>query len=175
MLISGVAALGCESCFERLSSHGLSEVQATPAVKGRALSHFRFTPPAVSICFSPPESTPAAVSARDEVGKHFQHVLQLSLAGPLGVVTPSAGPASSCPGSLTATQAWLVEEADAALDEAKGAGRNTFAVRPNVEIGAQAALKRAQKGSVRPVAGKQTRKTSQPKHLLQVHPDSRRS
>jgi hypothetical protein len=46
---------------------------------------------------------------------------------------------------LTATLAWLVEEADAALDEAKGAGRNTFAVRPNVEIGAQAALQRAQK------------------------------
>jgi hypothetical protein len=76
---------------------------------------------------------------------------------------------------LTATLAWLVEEADAALDEAKGAGRNTFAVRPNVEIGAQAALQRAQKGCVRPLAEKQPRKTSQSKHLVQVHQDSRRS
>jgi hypothetical protein len=35
---------------------------------------------------------------------------------------------------LTATPAWLVEAADAALYEAKALGRNTFTVRPNVKI-----------------------------------------
>jgi PleD family two-component response regulator len=55
-------------------------------------------------------------------------------AGPLGVVTLSAGLASWRPGHLTATPAWLVEEADSALYEAKAMGRNTFTVRPNVEI-----------------------------------------
>jgi diguanylate cyclase (GGDEF)-like protein len=59
-------------------------------------------------------------------------------AGPLGVVTLSAGVASWCPGRLTATPAWLVEAADAALYEAKALGRNTFTVRPNVEIAAPA-------------------------------------
>ena len=57
-------------------------------------------------------------------------------AGPHGVVTLSAGVASWCPGSLTATPAWLVEAADAALYEAKALGRNTFTVRPNVGIAA---------------------------------------
>src|SRR5450756_806317 len=57
-------------------------------------------------------------------------------ASPLGVVTLSAGVASWCPGRLTATPAWLVEAADAALYEAKALGRNTFTVRPNVEIAA---------------------------------------
>jgi diguanylate cyclase (GGDEF)-like protein len=55
-------------------------------------------------------------------------------AGPLGVVTLSAGVASWCPGRLTATPAWLVDAADAALYEAKALGRNTFTLRPNVEI-----------------------------------------
>ena len=57
-------------------------------------------------------------------------------AGPLGVVTLSAGVASWCPGRLTATPAWLVEAADAALYEAKALGRNSLTVRPNVEIAA---------------------------------------
>src|ERR1019366_9391117 len=50
-------------------------------------------------------------------------------ASPLGVVTLSAGVASWCPERLTATPAWLVEAADAALYEAKALGRNTFTVR----------------------------------------------
>jgi diguanylate cyclase (GGDEF)-like protein len=57
-------------------------------------------------------------------------------AGPLGVVTLSAGVASWCLGRLTATPASLVEAADAALYEAKALGRNTFMVHPNVEIAA---------------------------------------
>ena len=63
-------------------------------------------------------------------------------AGPLGVVTLSAGVASWCPGRLTATPAWLVEAADAALYEAKALGRNTFTVRANVEIAAPAPVER---------------------------------
>jgi len=59
-------------------------------------------------------------------------------AGPLGVVTLSAGVASWSPGRLTATPAWLVEAADAALYEAKALGRNTFTVHPNVDIAAPA-------------------------------------
>jgi diguanylate cyclase (GGDEF)-like protein len=59
--------------------------------------------------------------------------------GPLGVVTLSAGVASWCPGRSTATPAWLVEAADSALYEAKALGRNTYIVRPNVEIAAPAA------------------------------------
>ena len=55
-------------------------------------------------------------------------------AAPLGVVTLSAGVASWTGGRLTATPAWLVEAADAALYEAKALGRNTFTVSPNVEI-----------------------------------------
>ncbi len=39
--------------------------------------------------------------------------------GPLGVVTLSAGVASWCLGRLTATPAWLVGAADAALYEAR--------------------------------------------------------
>ena len=62
--------------------------------------------------------------------------------GPLGVVTLSAGVASCCPGGLTATPAWLVEAADAALYQAKALGRNTFTVRPNVEIAAPAPIER---------------------------------
>jgi diguanylate cyclase (GGDEF)-like protein len=63
-------------------------------------------------------------------------------AGPLGVVTLSAGVASWCPGRLTATPAWLVEAADAALYEAKALGRNTFTVCPNVEIAAPPPIER---------------------------------
>jgi diguanylate cyclase (GGDEF)-like protein len=59
-------------------------------------------------------------------------------AGPLGVVTLSAGVACWCPGRSTATPAWLVEAADAALYDAKALGRNTFTVRPNAEIVAPA-------------------------------------
>ena len=59
-------------------------------------------------------------------------------AGPIGVVTLSAGVASWRPGRLTATQAWLVEAADAALYEAKALGRNTFTVHPATEIAALA-------------------------------------
>jgi diguanylate cyclase (GGDEF)-like protein len=55
-------------------------------------------------------------------------------AGPLGVVTLSAGLATWHPGLSTATSACLVEEADAALYEAKALGRNTFTVSPKVEI-----------------------------------------
>jgi diguanylate cyclase len=54
-------------------------------------------------------------------------------AGPLGVVTLSAGVASWRPGSPTATSAWLVEAADSALYEAKALGRDTFTVHPNVD------------------------------------------
>jgi hypothetical protein len=43
---------------------------------------------------------------------------------------------------LTATPAWLVEAADAALYEAKALGRNTFTVRANVEIAAPAPVER---------------------------------
>jgi hypothetical protein len=50
--------------------------------------------------------------------------------------------ASWCPGRLTATPAWLVEAADAALYEAKALGRNTFTVRANVEIAAPAPVER---------------------------------
>jgi diguanylate cyclase (GGDEF)-like protein len=60
-------------------------------------------------------------------------------AGPLGIVTLSAGVACWCPGRSSTTPAWLVEAADAALYEAKALGRNTFTVRPNVEIAAPAA------------------------------------
>jgi diguanylate cyclase (GGDEF)-like protein len=59
-------------------------------------------------------------------------------AGPLGVVTLSAGVASWNPGSLTATSAWLVEAADVALYEAKALGRNTFTVYPNIDTAAPA-------------------------------------
>jgi diguanylate cyclase (GGDEF)-like protein len=59
-------------------------------------------------------------------------------AGPLGVVTLSAGVASWSPGSLTATSAWLVEAADGALYEAKALGRNTFTVHPNADIASPA-------------------------------------
>jgi diguanylate cyclase (GGDEF)-like protein len=57
-------------------------------------------------------------------------------AGPLGIVTLSAGVASRCPEHLTATPVWLIEAADAALYEAKALGRNTFTVHANVEIAA---------------------------------------
>jgi diguanylate cyclase len=60
-------------------------------------------------------------------------------AGPLGVVTLSAGVASWYPGCLTATPAWLVE---AALYGAKALGRNTFTVCPNVEIAAPPPIER---------------------------------
>ena len=60
-------------------------------------------------------------------------------AGPLGVVTLSAGVASWRPGRTTATPAWLIEAADAALYESKALGRNTFTVGPTVEIAAPAA------------------------------------
>jgi diguanylate cyclase (GGDEF)-like protein len=63
-------------------------------------------------------------------------------AGPVGVVTLSAGVASCSPGRLTATPAWLVEAADAALYQAKALGRNTVTVHPNVEIAAPAAIAR---------------------------------
>jgi diguanylate cyclase (GGDEF)-like protein len=59
-------------------------------------------------------------------------------AGPLGVVTLSAGVACWSPGRLTASPARLVEAADAALYEAKALGRNTFTVRPSIEIAAPA-------------------------------------
>jgi len=55
-------------------------------------------------------------------------------AGPGGVITLSAGVASWYPRRLTATPAWLIEAADASLYEAKAQGRNTFMVRPNLEI-----------------------------------------
>jgi diguanylate cyclase (GGDEF)-like protein len=57
-------------------------------------------------------------------------------AGPLGVVTLSAGVASCCPERLTATPTSLIEAADVALYEAKALGRNTFKVQPNAEIAA---------------------------------------
>ncbi len=61
-------------------------------------------------------------------------------AGPLGIVTLSAGVASWCPGRSAVTPAWLIEAADVALYEAKALGRNTLTVCPNVEIVAPAAL-----------------------------------
>jgi diguanylate cyclase (GGDEF)-like protein len=57
-------------------------------------------------------------------------------AAPLGVVTLSAGVASCRPGHLTATPAWLVDAADAALYEAKTLGRNTFTVHPEIDVAA---------------------------------------
>jgi diguanylate cyclase (GGDEF)-like protein len=54
-------------------------------------------------------------------------------ANPLGVVTLSAGLASWSRGRLTATPAWLVDAADAALYEAKSCGRNTYTIRPNAD------------------------------------------
>jgi diguanylate cyclase (GGDEF)-like protein len=59
-------------------------------------------------------------------------------AGPLGVVTLSAGVASWSSGRLIATPGWLVEAADAALYEAKAQGRNTFTVHPGGNVGAPA-------------------------------------
>jgi diguanylate cyclase (GGDEF)-like protein len=59
-------------------------------------------------------------------------------AAPLGVVTLSAGVASWCPGRSVATEAWLVEAADAALYEAKAVGRNTFTLHANAGIAAPA-------------------------------------
>jgi diguanylate cyclase (GGDEF)-like protein len=61
-------------------------------------------------------------------------------ANPVGVVTLSAGVASWSRGRLTASPAWLVDAADAALYEAKARGRNTFTVRPNIDLAASAGL-----------------------------------
>jgi diguanylate cyclase (GGDEF)-like protein len=55
-------------------------------------------------------------------------------AGPLGVVTLSAGVAAWRLGYSKATLARLVEAADAALCKAKAYGRNTFAVCPNLDL-----------------------------------------
>jgi diguanylate cyclase (GGDEF)-like protein len=57
-------------------------------------------------------------------------------ASPAGVVTLSAGVACWHSGRPTATPAWLVEAADAALYEAKALGRNTFTVAAKAEIAA---------------------------------------
>jgi diguanylate cyclase (GGDEF)-like protein len=58
--------------------------------------------------------------------------------GPLGVVTLSAGVACLSPNHRTATSSSLIEEADAALYEAKAQGRNTFVVNANVDSAALA-------------------------------------
>ena len=55
-------------------------------------------------------------------------------AGPLGVVTLSAGVAARSPGRSKVTLARLVGAADAALYKAKAYGRNTFAVCQNLDL-----------------------------------------
>jgi diguanylate cyclase (GGDEF)-like protein len=57
---------------------------------------------------------------------------------PLGVVTLSAGVACLSPERRAATSSSLIEEADAALSEAKAQGRNTVVVGANVDSAASA-------------------------------------
>ncbi len=59
---------------------------------------------------------------------------------PLGVVTLSAGVACLSPQRRTATSSSLIEEADAALYEAKAQGRNTFVVNAKADRTASAPL-----------------------------------
>jgi diguanylate cyclase (GGDEF)-like protein len=60
-------------------------------------------------------------------------------AGPLGVVTLSAGVATWSEGRSITNPAGLVEAADAALYAAKARGRNTFAVHPTFDVATPAA------------------------------------
>jgi diguanylate cyclase (GGDEF)-like protein len=79
-----------------------------------------------------------AVQIVDDVQTAIRTLAIRHEAGPLGIVTLSAGVACWCPRRSIATPEWLVEAADAALYQAKAMGRNTFTVGTNVEIAAPA-------------------------------------
>jgi diguanylate cyclase (GGDEF)-like protein len=80
----------------------------------------------------PETETAGAVQIVGDLQAAIRELAVRHEAGPVGVVTLSAGVASWNPGYATATPSWLVEAADAALYEAKANGRNTFAVCPNI-------------------------------------------
>jgi diguanylate cyclase (GGDEF)-like protein len=86
----------------------------------------------------PGTDTAGAVKVVGDMSAAVRSLAVAHEASPHGVVTLSAGVATWSRGPGTATWAWLVETADAALYAAKARGRNTYTVHSGAGINAPA-------------------------------------